>query len=102
MLEIKSPTKPKEVQSLTKKVATLIRFVSRAMDKCLPFFDALRGKGKFKWIERCEQAFQELKRYMGRPPLLSKPIKGEVLYLYLAMSPDTISVALVREEEKVQ
>ena len=48
------------------------------------------------------QAFQELKRYMGGPPLLSKPVEGEVLYLSLAVSPDSISVALVREEEKIQ
>ena len=34
--------------------------------------------------------------------LLSKPIEGEKLYLYLAISDEAINVALVREEEKVQ
>ena len=77
-------------------------FVYRATDKCLPFFDDPKGTDKFEQTELCEQTFQELKRYMGRPPLLSKPVEGEVLYLYLAVSPDAISVALVREEEKVQ
>ena len=51
-LNMKSTTKPKEVQRLTRKVATLSRFVSRAMDKCLPLFDALKGTGKFEWTER--------------------------------------------------
>ena len=32
----------KEVQSLISKVATLNRFVSRATDKCLPFFRTLK------------------------------------------------------------
>jgi hypothetical protein len=32
----------KEVQSLTGRVASLNRFVSRATDKCLPFFKTLR------------------------------------------------------------
>jgi hypothetical protein len=34
--------------------------------------------------------------------LLSRTILGEVLYLYLAVSPTTISVDLIREDEGVQ
>ena len=33
---------------------------------------------------------------------LSKPIKGENLYLYLAVSEEAVSPTLVREEEKVE
>jgi len=36
------------------------------------------------------------------PPLLSRPSEGEILYLYLAVSPSTVSSALVREEAGVQ
>ena len=32
----------KDVQSLTRRVAALNRFVSKAIDKCLPFFKVLR------------------------------------------------------------
>ena len=39
---------------------------------------------------------------MGRPPLLSKLIEGENLYLYLFISKQAVSAALVREEEKLQ
>lgn len=39
---------------------------------------------------------------MGRPPLLSKLIEGEKLYLHLAVSKDVVSEALIREGEKVQ
>ena len=41
-IEIKSPKMVKELQSLTEKVTTLNRFVSRATDKCLPFFKVLK------------------------------------------------------------
>jgi len=37
-----SPRSMKEVQRLTGQVATLNRFVSRAMDKCLSFFKMLK------------------------------------------------------------
>ena len=41
ILAIKSPQNIKEVQSLTGRVAALNRFVSKATDKCLPFFRVL-------------------------------------------------------------
>ena len=39
---------------------------------------------------------------MGKPLLLVKPVEGEPLFLYLAVSEYAISGALIREEEKVQ
>lgn len=39
---------------------------------------------------------------MGSVPLLSRTIKGEELYLYLAVSPIAVSSALVRQEDGVQ
>ena len=83
-------------------MATLSRFISRATDKCLPFFDSLKGNKKFLWDDKCEQAFRLLKEYLSKPSLLSKPVEGEPLYLYQAIMEYAISGALVREEEKVQ
>ena len=42
----------KEVQSLNGKVAALNGFVSRAIDKCLPFFRML--KKSFEWTVECQ------------------------------------------------
>ena len=41
----------KEVQNLNGKIAALNRFVSRATDKCLPFFRVL--KKSFEWTDEC-------------------------------------------------
>ena len=38
ILNMEPPKNIKEVQSLTGQVATLNKFVSKATDKCLPFF----------------------------------------------------------------
>ena len=69
IMEMKPPKNMKEVQSLNGKVAALNRFVSRATDKCLPFFCTL--KKSFEWTDKCQQAFEELKAYLSAPPLLS-------------------------------
>ena len=42
IIEIKSPKTVKEVQSLTGKVAALNKFISRATNKCIPFFKVLK------------------------------------------------------------
>ena len=42
IMKTKSSEKVKEVQSLTRKVAALNRFVSRVTEKCLPFFKVLK------------------------------------------------------------
>jgi ribonuclease HI len=43
-----------------------------------------------------------LKTYLTNPPLLSRTIPREVLYLYLAISPTAVSAALIREEDGIQ
>ena len=42
IINMVSPRTIKEVQKLNSRIATLNRFVSRAMDKCLPFFKTLK------------------------------------------------------------
>lgn len=76
------------------------RFVLKATDKCLPFFRILRKS--FEWTDECQKAFEELKRYLTSPPLLSPSKLGEELYLYLVVSEAVVSAALVREEDGSQ
>ncbi|KAK3014063.1 hypothetical protein RJ639_008057 [Escallonia herrerae] len=49
-----------------------------------------------------KKSFEELKIYLGSSPLLSKPIPGEDLFLYLSVTEVTVSAVLVREEDGVQ
>ena len=76
------------------------RFASRATDKCLSFFKTL--KQAFQWTNKYEEAFQALKEYLSKPPLLSSSVEGEDLFLYLGVSQTIVSLALIREELKIQ
>ena len=82
------------------KVTTLNRFVSKATDKCLPFFRVLRKS--FEWMDECQKAFEDLKKYLSSPPLLSPSMPGEELYLYIAVSQAAVSAALVRNDGRSQ
>ena len=100
IIEMAPPRNVKEVQSINNKVAALNRFVSRATNKCLPFFSML--KKSFKWTAEFQQAFEDLTAYLSSPPLINPSKPGGELFLYLAVSPAAVNVALVREENKVQ
>ena len=100
IMEMAPPRNIKEVQSLNDKVVTLNKFMSRATDKCLPFFCTL--KKSFEWMAKCQHAFEDLKAYLTSPPLLSPSKDGEKLFLYLAGFPVAISAALVKEEDRIQ
>ncbi|XP_074336467.1 uncharacterized protein LOC141673611 [Apium graveolens] len=103
LLDMKSPTNVKQVQSLTGRIAALNRFVSKSSDRCKEFFKAIRLAGKdFVWTSECEEAFKRIKEQLGHPPMLSKPLDGENLILYLAVSEYSISAVLVREEDGQQ
>ena len=73
VLDMSSPSGIKEVQRLTGRIAALSRFVSRASDKCQPFFQVL--KKAFQWDTKCEEVFSALKAYLSSPP--PPPHSGE-------------------------
>ena len=99
ILNMNPPKNIKDVQSLNKQVATLNRFVSKAINKCLPFFRVL--KKAFEWTDECQQAFEDLKAYLISTLLLSQSKSREELYLYLVVFPHAMSSALIREEGKI-
>ena len=52
ILDMGSPRRGKEVEKLTGCIAALNRFVSRSTDKCLPFFNILRGSVRLFLTQR--------------------------------------------------
>ncbi|CAE5959424.1 unnamed protein product [Arabidopsis arenosa] len=101
-LTMPSPKNIKEVQRLIGRIAALNRFISKSTDKCLPFYQILKGNTKFWWDDQCEAAFGQLKTYLTTPPVLSKPESDEKLYLYISVSNHSVSGVLVREDRGEQ
>ncbi|XP_050248599.1 uncharacterized protein LOC126695837 [Quercus robur] len=96
------PRNPKEVQKLTSMITALNHFISRSADRCKPFFLLLNKWKGFEWIEECALAFQQLKEYLSRPPIMSSPEADEVLFAYIAVAPHAVSLVLIREDNGTQ
>ncbi|MDV3176183.1 MAG: reverse transcriptase domain-containing protein [Sweet potato little leaf phytoplasma] len=103
LMTMGEPTCLKQVQQLAGRIAALNRFISRAAERSLPFFKALRNASqKFEWTKEASKAFQELKEYLAQLPKLVIPKVGDELQLYLSASDHAVSAVLVKEERKIQ
>ena len=100
VLDMLPPSNIKDIQRLTGRIAALSRFVSKASKKCQPFFQVL--KKAFQWDAHCQEAFTALQTNLSSPLILVSPFEGELMTLYLAISDFSTSVALVREQNRVQ
>ncbi|KAM1313793.1 hypothetical protein ACFX2F_017756 [Malus domestica] len=71
---VKSKHADQHITNLSETFTILKRFISKATDRCAPFFKALKGNNKYiTWTEECAKAFRNLKEYISKAPLLSKP-----------------------------
>ena len=89
---LQPPRNPKEVQKFT---AALNRFISWSVDRCRPFFLLMNKLRGFEWTEECALAFQQLKEYLSRPPIMSSPKLDEVLFAYIAVALHVVSSMLI-------
>jgi hypothetical protein len=81
---MEAPATIKDVQKLTGCMAALNRFISWLGERGLPFFKLLKCQDKFQWTEEAERALQDLKHHLQSPPILTAPLPGEDLLLYIA------------------
>jgi hypothetical protein len=90
----------KDVQKLTGCMAALNRFISRLGERGLPFFKLLKRQNKFQWMEEAERALQDLKHHLQSPPVLTAPLPGEDLLLYIVATTHVVSSAIVVERSE--
>ena len=98
---LRAPWNPKEVQKLTGMTVALNRFIFQSADRCRPFFLLINKWKGFKWTEECATAFQQLKDYLARLPIMSSPKPDEVFFVYIAVAAYAISLVLIRVDNGI-
>jgi hypothetical protein len=78
-------------------MAALNRFISQLRERGLLFFKLLKCQDKFQWMEEAERALQDLKHHLQSPSVLTAPLPGEDLLLYIAATTHVVSSAIVVE-----
>jgi hypothetical protein len=100
LVEMQDPVSVKDVQKLTGRVAALNRFIPKAAEISLPFFQVLRSAKNFQWSEPQKRAFQKLKDYLSNMTKLCPPEPKSPLLLYVSASSSAVSAVLVQEKEE--
>ena len=49
----------------------------------------------FEWTKECALAFQQLKDYLSRPPIMSSLEMDEVLFAYIVVALHAVSLVLI-------
>ncbi|GJW84256.1 reverse transcriptase domain-containing protein [Tanacetum coccineum] len=91
-LSLPSPKCLKDMQKLNGKLASLNRFLAKAVEKSLPFFKTLKKctkKSDFHWTTEAEEAFKQMKQLIAELPMLAAPVEKEELIIYLAATKET-------------
>ena len=82
-------------------MAALSRFISRLGEKGLPFFKLLKASERFSWSEEVDTAFEQLKLFLTKPPIMTVPRPDETLLIYIATTSRIVSTTIVVERKEV-
>jgi hypothetical protein len=100
IINMTPPQSARDVQRLTGRLATLNRFISKSIERSLPFLKTLRGTKDFAWGPEQAAAFASLKQHLLELATLTSPDPSLPLLLYVAASPHAVSAALVQEQDR--
>nr|GEW85569.1 hypothetical protein [Tanacetum cinerariifolium] len=93
---------PGAVQRLNGKLASLNRFLSKSVEKSLPFFKTLKKctkKSDFQWTTEAEIAFRQMKNSIAALPMLTALKEKEELIIYLTAAKEAINAVLMTERD---
>ncbi|XP_014490737.1 uncharacterized protein LOC106753443 [Vigna radiata var. radiata] len=97
ILEMRTPTKLKEVQCLVGRLTALSRFIPRLSEHIKPILNNMKKNVPRHWDDHCEAAFSAVKNILTNPPIMSRSEEGFDLQLYLSTSGHSVSAALIQE-----
>ncbi|KAK4383797.1 hypothetical protein Sango_2742600 [Sesamum angolense] len=84
ILRMPEPQNIHKLKSLQGKLAYLWRFISNLASRSQPFNRLMKKDVPFQWDEACDKAFESIKSYLMKPPVLVAPVPRRPLILYVA------------------
>jgi hypothetical protein len=92
------PTMKRELQQLIGKINFIRRFISNLFERIEPFVDLVKIKAdeEFHWGAEQQRAFEEIKEYLARPPVLVPPQWDRPFYIYLSVGDTSIASVVVQ------
>ncbi|KAK1669736.1 hypothetical protein QYE76_057895 [Lolium multiflorum] len=95
---MKPPTTKKELQCLIGKINFVRRFISNLSGRIEPFMGLVKIKSdeEFRWGAEQQKAFDDIKEYLTKPPVLVPPQQDRPFYIYLSVADTSIASVVVQ------
>jgi ribonuclease HI len=95
------PTTKKKLQQLIGKINFVRRFISNLSGRIEPFMELVKIKAndEFRWGAEQQQAFEDIKGYLSKPPMLVPPQQGKPFYVYLSVGDTSIASVIVQVQD---
>jgi hypothetical protein len=90
----------KGVQRVTGCLAALSRFIARLRERSLPLYKLTKKSDHFTWTPEVQEALDSLKNILKSPPILTALTTEEPMLLYISVTTQVVSAALVVEREE--
>ncbi|KAG9458441.1 hypothetical protein H6P81_002949 [Aristolochia fimbriata] len=93
------PKNVSELKSFQGHLAYIRRFILNLAGRCQPFSRLLKKDTSFEWDDSCQNAFNNIKAYLTKPPMLVAPIVDRTLLLYIAAQEKLVGALLAQCNE---
>jgi hypothetical protein len=92
------PTTKKELQQLIGKINFVRRFISNLSGRIEPFMELVKIKAnnEFRWGAEQQQAFEDIKEYLSKLPVLVPPQQGKPFHVYLSIGDTSIPSVIIQ------
>ena len=100
IVEMKTLRTEKEIQEFLGRIQYINRFIAQLTMTYEPIFRLLKKEIPTVWNEQCQEAFEKIKSYLMKPPILVPPILEKSLLLYLTTTDITMGALLAQYLEE--
>jgi hypothetical protein len=92
------PTTKKELQQLIGKINFVRRFISNLSGRIELFMELVKIKvnNEFRWGAEQQRAFEDIKEYLSKPPVLVPPQQDKPFYIYLSVGDTSIASVVIQ------
>ncbi|KII75178.1 Transposon Ty3-G Gag-Pol polyprotein [Thelohanellus kitauei] len=94
------PTSRNQLQQFLGLASYYRKFVNNFARICLPLYELLKKEVRYKWTNKCQEAFDYLKEALTSPPILAYPDVSKRFLLDTDASGDTIGAVLSQESNE--
>lgn len=90
------PNNLKKLTSIQGKVQVVRRFITQMVNKITSYSHLIKKETKFIWVAKYQGAFEDIKRFLLNPPILSPVDPSRPSYLYIFATQHALGVMLAQ------